>query len=340
MMHRFDGKLLKDPATAPLPYVRGKTKAWIVGGVSAFHAGLIIIPLLLMTLWRFFDPPLLVMNIPIVDSLPNENLVMSPHPAPGRPYSTGTPDYGEPKPLTDIPDVPALPPKGEPKEPEGGPAPEETKPVKEKTEPEKMPVTKKPETAEKETVPDITEKSVTGTKPKKSPRYKSANEIKISTKHVKLPAQSQGSGTKSGRGSGTAVSSGQQGTPDGDPNRREIGNLIRSLTGTPGGRGIPGGGGGPKGVLSKDISDYYNAVEVFLKRRWDQPNIEMLNRTSPKVIVRFKVDSDGRLLSAIIISKSGINAMDASVQALLSSLKVLPPPPMAMEFLVTLEIDR
>ena len=339
MTNHSHGKLSKDPATASLPYVRGKTKAWIIGGVSVFHAGLIVIPLLFMTILRYFDPPLLVMNIPIVDSLPNENLVMSPHPAPGRPYSTGTPDYGEPKPLTDIPDVPSLPPKGEPKaEPEGGPAPEEPKPVKEKAEPEKAPVTKKPETVEKETSSDSSaEKSPTGTKPKKS-KYKSASEIKISTKQVKLPASSRGSG--SGRGSGTGASSATQGSPDGDPTRREIGTMIRSLTGTPGGRGIPGGGGGPKGVLSRDISDYYNTVEVFLKRRWDQPHVEMLNRANPKVVVRFKVDLDGRLLSAVVISKSGINAMDASVQSLLSSLKVLPPPPMAMEFLVTLEIDR
>lgn len=321
MMGRPDGKLLRDPAAAPLPYVRGKTKAWIIGGVSFFHVGLIIIPLLFLTIMRYFDPPLLVMNIPIVDSLPNENTEMSPHPAPGRSRPSGMPDYGDPKPLTDIPDVPALPKKAEPE-----PIAEETPPVKEKTEPEKKEVTKKPEKVEKiqkEPPPEPTEKSVTGTKPKKTTRYKSANEIKISNKRVTLPSKNT-----------------NRGSADGDPTRREIGNMIRSLTGTPGGRGVPGGGGGPKGVLSKDISDYYNAVEAFLKRRWDQPNTEMLNRTNPKVIVRFKVDSDGRLLSAVIISKSGVNAMDASVQALLTSLKVLPPPPMAMEFLVTLEIDR
>ncbi len=343
MIRHSDGTPRRDPATAPLPYVRGKTKTWIIGGVSFVHAAMIVVPIIFLSIMSLFNPPLLVMNIPIVDSLPNENQIMSPYPAPGRPFSTGTPDYGDPKDLTDIPDVPSLPPKGEPKaEPEGGPAPDEPKPVKEKTEPEKTKEPSKPETAEKETPPDGADKSQPALKAtKKPPKYRSASEIKISKKVVKLPATQAsggGAGNKSGRGTGT--SNAQSGSPDGDANRREIGNMIRSLTGTPGGRGIPGGGGGPKGVLSKDISEYYNSVEAFLKRRWDQPHIEMLNRTSPKVIVRFKVDSDGRLLSALIISKSGVNAMDASVQALISSLKVLPPPPMAMEFLVTLEIDR
>lgn len=351
MTDRFDGRQMKNPSSAPLPYVQGKVKKLIIGSVSVFHAGLIVIPILFMTIARFLDPPLFVMNIPIVDSLPNDNLVMSPHPSPDRPYSTGTPEYGEPKPLSGIPDVPAIPKAGpEMTEPEGGPEKTEPKPETKQEpkpepepepEPEKKLPTDKKETVVKENPTDkTTEKlpTLTGKKPVTKSKYKSANEIKISTKKVKVPTPGQGSGTGSGRG--TAQSTGSSNGGGGDPNRREIGNMIRSLTGVPGGRGLPGGGGGPKGVVSSEVNDYYNAVEVFLKRRWDQPNVVTLNHAKPKVIVRFKVDSTGRLLSAVIISKSGINAMDASVQALLSSLNVLPTPPMAMEFMVTLEIDR
>ena len=40
-----------------------------------------------------------------------------------------------------------------------------------------------------------------------------------------------------------------------------------------------------------------------------------------------------------IIRRSGNRAMDASVEELVQDLKVLPNPPKAMEFVVTMEID-
>ena len=106
-----------------------------------------------------------------------------------------------------------------------------------------------------------------------------------------------------------------------------------------GGRGLAGGGGGPVGVLDKDLIAYYDKVASFLKRQWNQPNQAALGGTMPKVEIRLKIDSAGRVLSANIFRRSGNRAMDASVEELIGKLKVLPNPPKAMEFVVTMEID-
>ncbi|WP_374043848.1 TonB family protein [uncultured Fibrobacter sp.] len=55
--------------------------------------------------------------------------------------------------------------------------------------------------------------------------------------------------------------------------------------------------------------------------------------------MRLRIDNAGKVLSATIIRRSGNRAMDASVEELVQDLKVLPNPPKAMEFVVTMEID-
>ena len=50
-------------------------------------------------------------------------------------------------------------------------------------------------------------------------------------------------------------------------------HLCDGPAGKDGDPGTPGGGGGPKGIVSKEVSDYYYKVEAYLKRRWEQPSV-------------------------------------------------------------------
>ena len=59
----------------------------------------------------------------------------------------------------------------------------------------------------------------------------------------------------------------------------------------------------------------------------------------PQVELLLHVDVSGKVHSATITRRSGNRAMDASVEELVQDLKVLPNPPKAMEFVVTMEID-
>ena len=66
----------------------------------------------------------------------------------------------------------------------------------------------------------------------------------------------------------------------------------------------------------------------------------MYNNEQLRVVVLLQVDKSGRVLQARIQKRSGVAAMDSSVEQLIRSLRVLPAPPQAMQFDVTMEIDR
>lgn len=320
-----------EPGTAPLPYVKGGKRSLIFGSVSILHAGLILIPFLLYSLSNFINPPVSVTKVSLVDSPPNDNERPSKYPDAARPDPVGTPDYGDPRPITDIPDVPdpVVEPEPEPvakPEPKVEPAPPEPKP-------DVKPVAKIPKTEAK--VPkELVKPKESKVKPK--PKWKSPDEIKKSTKIIRK---------------GTTRTSGNKSS---DTRRQDIRNILKNWaatggtgSGSPnssrygmrGGRGLAGGGGGPVGVLDKDLIDYYDKVAAYLKRNWNQPNKAALNNSMPKVEVRLRIDNAGKVLSATIIRRSGNRAMDASVEELVQELKVLPNPPKAMEFVVTMEID-
>jgi len=306
------------PGQVPLPYVNGGRRTLIAVFVLTFHAALIVVPMVFMAVSEMLNPPVYVMRLPTVDSIPNENPDMSPHPSPLNKKSTGTPDRG--KPLTDIPEIPDLVKPVEPPKPEPRPQPKPEVQTKEKP-PEPVPDTKK-------TIPV---KNVPKPKPRPKNTLLSADQIKVSTKRVKNPARTSTPSTPRQN----QVSAADRARA---AQRADAARALRSMTGVTGGTGTPGGGGGPRGIYSKEVSDYYNKVEAFLKRQWQQPSLYNSDRL--KVLVLFKVDKTGRVLDVKIVERSGVAAMDSSVEQLIRSLRVLPAPPQAMQFTVTMEIDR
>lgn len=327
MTGQFDGRRhCMEPGAAPLPYVGGGKRTLIFGSVSLFHIGLILVPFLLYSLSNLIDPPVSVTKVSLVDSPPNDNERPSRFPDPKRADPLGTPDYGDPGPISDIPEVPDPAPEPEPAPVQSEPAKPKPEPVK--TEPKV--VKAEPKAAPEAKIPPKPKP----VKPK--PKWKTAAEIQKSTKIVR-----HGTGKRSAPRRSS------------DSRRQDIRNILKNWasetggTGSPnasrygmrGGRGLAGGGGGPVGVLDQDLIAYYDKVAAYLKRQWNQPNQAALGGTMPKVEIRLKIDSAGRVLSANIFRRSGNRAMDASVEELIGKLKALPNPPKAMEFAVTMEID-
>ena len=311
------------PGEVPLPYVKTGRLTFIAGLVLAFHAALIVIPMIFLAISEMIKkPPVFVMRLPTVDRVPSEQ--PSPHPSPLNKKAKGTPDKG--KPLSEIPKIPDLVKPIEPPQPPR-PQPDPVKPkpqVKPKKTPEVKKLVDKPVPESKKTIP---------VQPKPKKTVLSASDIKISHKRVKNPSQD------AARQKRLAEERARQAAEQARQARNaEMAKTLRSLSGTQGGTGTPGGGGGPRGIVSKEVNEYYSKVEEFLKRRWDQPSVFGGGR--PKVLILFRVAADGRVISARIQERSGNAAMDSSVEKLLRDLKTLPAPPQAMEFTVTMEIDR
>ena len=315
------------PGEEPLPYVKAGRKTFIAGLVMFFHAALIVIPMIFLAVSQMLKPPVYVMRLPTVDSVPSSQ--PSPHPSPLNKKSKGTPDKG--KPLSEIPKIPELvKPIEQPK-----PKPQ-VKPVEKKSDPVKKVVKKKPDPIKPKTVAESKKTIPVQPKPQPQPKPKknllSPSDIKISHKRVKNPSQD------AARQKQMEAERARQAAEQARQARNaEMAKTLRSLSGTQGGTGTPGGGGGPRGIVSKEVNEYYSKVEEFLKRRWDQPSVF---GDRPKVLILFKVAADGRVISVRIQERSGNAAMDASVENLLRGLKTLPAPPQAMEFTVTMEIDR
>ena len=311
------------PGEAPLPYVKTGRLTFIAALVLAFHAALIVVPMIFLAISEMIKkPPVYVMRLPTVDSVPSEH--PSPHPSPLNKKSKGTPDKG--KPLSEIPKIPELVKPIEPPKPKP-----QVKPVEKKADPVKKVVKKKPDPVKPKTVAESKKTvPVRQTKPKKT--VLSPSDIKISHKRVKNPSQDAARQKQM-----EAERARQADERARQARNAEMAKTLRSLSGTQGGTGTPGGGGGPRGIVSKEVNEYYSKVEEFLKRRWDQPSVF---GDRPKVLILFKVAADGRVISVRIEERSGNAAMDASVENLLRGLKTLPAPPQAMEFTVTMEIDR
>ena len=309
------------PGEAPLPYIRGGRRSFIIVLVVLFHAGLLLVPFVRMVADKI-NPPVYVMRMPIVESLPNDQPEMSPHPSPAAAKPSGTPERG--KPLSAIPSIPELVRPVDPP-----PQPQPQKKVKPVTKPD--PVKPAPVKESKKAAPAAVKpqpKTPPKTQPKKNTLL-TPRQIKISHDRVK-PSQPRISAEQQRR------IAEQQAR---DARNAAAAQALRSLTGEEGGRGTPGGGGGPKGRLaSSEISAYYSQVEAFLKRRWKQP--KLYGGDCPKVLIRFRVTSSGSVSFVKIEQRSGVAAMDASVEELIADLRTLPAPPTPMEFTVTMEIDR
>ncbi|MBR2356628.1 MAG: TonB C-terminal domain-containing protein [Lentisphaeria bacterium] len=73
--------------------------------------------------------------------------------------------------------------------------------------------------------------------------------------------------------------------------------------------------GGQRGNSGYDIQ-----VAIMIKRMWITPDINRLGGREPRVNIRLEIASDGRVISKRITRRSGVLAMDESIQALLDNL--------------------
>ena len=342
---RLMPRVQRVPGEAPLPYVQSGKRTLIFSTVTLFHAAMLILPVVFLAISEKINPPVFVTKLPIVDSEPNDNEIMSPYPDARRKTPDGVPDKGEPdpdlppieqfEPIKDLPKLPD-PPKEQKAEPQPQPpAPAPQPQPKETAKPEKRPVEKVPETVKQTPVENGKGKTPAKTDSKPKKKYLSADDIKISRKVVHRNT------SRKNTGNSAAVSANARAEAARNARNAALAQRLRNLSqyGVAGGQGTPGGGGGRNGVVSKEINDYYNKTEAFLKRRWNQPRL-VRKTANLKAVVAIQVDARGRILSARIIQSSGVSAMDASVRELLASLSTLPVPPKAMAFTVDMEIDR
>lgn len=94
------------------------------------------------------------------------------------------------------------------------------------------------------------------------------------------------------------------------------------------------------GVASYTEKRYFDEVAAYLHQRWRQPGRAQLGGKTPSVEVRVTVDADGRIVSSNVTGRSGIGAMDHSVELLLQSIKNLPTPPKGLSIIdIVLEVD-
>ena len=320
-------------STAPLPYVSGTKKTFIFTVISLFHALLIFIPAIFITL---DTPPKnrLLVRVPTVDKIPGEAPSQQPSNQPSK--TRQLPQLDNFKKLTDIPE---LPPEPEPDEPKTEPTKETPAP---KPEPKPEPKPQPPVNKRKE---KPIEKPMEGGK---RPVKTNTQKIKISTKKVTRPttntkkkaaeAKARKDAENKRRLQEAAKRNRERSIRAAAAQRtRDIQNMIRGMSG---GSGASSAGSGRGGVTANDIETYYDKVTTTLYRHWNQPNISNLQNQEPTVILKLKIDKNGRIISATVTQKSGVAAMDNSVDELLEKVKVLPIPPQAMEITVIMEIER
>ena len=316
-------------STAPLPYVSGTKKTFIFTVISLFHALLIFIPAIFITLDTPPKNRLLVL-VPTVDKIPGEAPSQQPSNQPSK--SRQLPQLDNFKKLTDIPE---LPPEPDP----------ETEPTKETPAPKPEPKSEpKPQPPVKNRKEKPIEKPMEGGKRP----VKTNTPIKKSTKKVTRPttntkkkaaeAKARKDAENKRRLQEAAKRNRERSIRAAAAQRtRDIQNMLRGMSG---GSGASSAGSGRGGVTANDIETYYDKVTTTLYRHWNQPNISNLQNQEPTVILKLKIDKNGRIISATVTQKSGVAAMDNSVDELLEKVKVLPIPPRAMEITVTMEIER
>lgn len=84
--------------------------------------------------------------------------------------------------------------------------------------------------------------------------------------------------------------------------------------------------------------EYFESVSAYLYRLWRQPVKAELGGRRPAVTVKVKVAANGNIIYSKMSRKSGVPAMDSSIQSLLRNVTRLPSPGKEMEFDILLEI--
>lgn len=298
------------------PYFSAKRARIILFSVLLVHICIVVVPLIFSMLTEYFDPPLIVMKVGLVD------LPLGDSPDAGQPAPVASESEPDPVSVDDIPDphqIPDLPP--EPKV-----EPKKTEPAPPKTEP------KKTEPAPPKTEP---KKDVPKTEPKKdAPK---SNLLKpediIKPKNTKTQAQLDAE-----RKAREAAEKARQ---DAEKARQQAIADIRQAAGSkPGTFGTQNPG--QEGILAtKEMRDYYEQLNAYIRPKWNAvspSSIELSGKISNWPVVELTISKKGEVTSPVFVSPSGNKKIDDAVKLLLADLKVVPVPPQAAKIRVTLDI--
>ena len=91
----------------------------------------------------------------------------------------------------------------------------------------------------------------------------------------------------------------------------------------------------PGGGASESMERYGKNLVRYLKSRWTYPPKSLLGGKMPSVHIELDIAPNGRVLGKRIIKRSGVNAMDQSIERMLDQLEQVPSPP---DKKITLEI--
>lgn len=84
----------------------------------------------------------------------------------------------------------------------------------------------------------------------------------------------------------------------------------------------------PGGGANQKMEEYgLQRLVPYLKTKWDEPPDSLLGGRRPEVLIELTIEGNGRVSAAKITKKSGIKAMDESVEILLKKLDSVPAPP-------------
>lgn len=95
-------------------------------------------------------------------------------------------------------------------------------------------------------------------------------------------------------------------------------------------------------AVQRVARNYYNQLVTFLQSQWkavSPSSVELGGKGSTWPVVDLTIAKDGKISRAFIVSKSSNKTVDDAVTDLLAKLKVVPVPPQAAVFRVTLETE-
>lgn len=298
------------------PYANPRRARAILFGVLLMHVSVIAIPLIYASLTEFFDPPVIVMKVGLVD------LPLGDSPDAGAPADAPAPKASEPDPVSvdDIPDPQKVEPLPELK-------------IEPKVEPKKVedkPTVKPPPKTEPKKDPPKTE-------PKKDPPKSNLLKPEDIIKPKNTKTQAQIDAERKAREAAEAKAKA-------DAKARQ--DLIADIRTTAGAGQQPGRFGttnpGREGILAtKEMRDYYDQLNAFIQPKWNAvspSSVELSGNIPNWPSVDLTIAKDGRITKAVVVSLSGNKAIDDAVKILLADLKVVPVPPQAAVIRVTLDI--
>ena len=229
------------------------------------------------------------------------------------------PVVGPPERLPDEPPAPPAPPEPVPDEPEP-PTPEPPAPVPEPPAPKPMePAIPQPAPKPKPKPKPVTKpKPKPKTKPKPKPAPKPKPKPRVKPKPVTKPKPKDDGvykpntpqkeiGAGYNRQTNARIPVGSRNAAQSD------GKKFDNRT--------PGGG------ATQSMKKYGENLVRYLKSRWTYPPKSLLGGKMPVVLIELDIAADGRVLGKKIVKRSGVNAMDQSIEIMLDQLDRVPAPP-------------